>query len=68
MLCYKMALFNFECHQNTELKRRAAKSATFCCYKKCTLVVINERDYIKTDNDDNCVVQKTTSKTGTCQF
>jgi hypothetical protein len=41
-----MALFNFECHQNTDLKRRAAKSAAFCCYKKCTLAVINERDYI----------------------
>jgi hypothetical protein len=41
-LCYRMALMYFDCHQNTELNRRAAKTATFCCccwHKKCTLVV-----------------------------
>ena len=32
-----MAPFNFECHQNTELKRRAAQTATFRCYKKSAL-------------------------------
>jgi hypothetical protein len=43
------------------IKVSCCNTAIFCCYKKCTLAVINERDYIKTDND-NCV-QKTTSKT-----
>jgi len=57
-----MALFNFECHRNTKLDRRAAKlQHSAVTNKKCTLaVVINERDYIKPDSD-NCV-QKTTSK------
>jgi hypothetical protein len=54
-LRYKIGQYNFEHKKNTKLQRRAAKTVTFCCYKRCTLTVIKERDYINADNN-NCVL------------
>jgi hypothetical protein len=54
-----MALFNFICRQKHRIT--AKKNCNILLLQKVHTIVINERDYIKTD-DDNWV-QKTTSKT-----